>query len=146
MATEIWLKRSVDHLVPANAQSLELMRQIKDDRWVLASIRNPRNVKHHRKYWALIQAVFPHQDTWPTLKSFQRQMKKALGHGEWVTSKDGRREFIEDSIGFASMDQTEFEEFYKRAVEVILTRVLPGVDSDDLAREVDDILAGKRAA
>lgn len=146
MATELWLQRRMGHLVPANAQSAELLAKLPDDRWVLAEVRNPRNLKHHRKYFALLQAVYPHQSVWPTLRSFQRAMKKALGHGEWVTSSDGRQEFIEDSISFASMDQTEFEQFYDRAVEVILTKVLPNVDSADLEREVADILEGRKAA
>jgi hypothetical protein len=147
MAVELWLRRSMDHLVPANAEARELMRTIKDDRWVLCEVRNPRNVKHHRKYFALLQAVFPHQSQWPTFKSFQRQMKKALGHGEWVVSGDGKyKDFIEDSISFASMDQDEFEEFYSRALEIILTRILPSVDLDDLNREVADILEGRKAA
>lgn len=144
MATELWLQRRLGHLVPANSQSAELLAGLPNDKWMLATIRMPRNVKHHRKYWALMQAVFPHQSVWPTMKSFQRAMKKALGHGEWVASADGRKEFIEESISFANMDQSEFEQFYARAVEVILTKVLPNVDSEDLEREVAEILKGNR--
>lgn len=143
MATEIWLQRRLGHLVPANAQSAELLAALPADKWMLATIRMPRNVKHHRKYWALLQAVFPHQTTWPTMKSFHRQIKKAMGFGEWVEAENGKKEFIEDSISFASMDQTEFEQLYARLVELILTKVLPNVNSEDLEREVQDILRGR---
>lgn len=146
MATELWLIRRMGHLVPANAPSAESLAKLAANKWLLAEIRMPRNTKHHKKYFALLQAIFQHQDEYPTMRSLQRGMKKRLGFGEWVTLKSGEREFIEDSISFASMDQTEFDQFYERAVQVILTEILPGVDSRDLEREVQDILEGRRAA
>lgn len=146
MATELWLVRRMGHLVPANEQSAELLAKLPQDRWVLASIRNPRNLKHHRKFMALVQAVYPHQDMWPTFNSFRRALTAALGHGEVVTAKDGRKYIEAESISFASMDQTEFEEFYNKAVDLILTRILPAVNKDDLEREVNDILAGHKEA
>lgn len=143
---DLWLIRKMDMLVPANEQSLEALRKMKAGEWFRAEVKLPRNVKHHRKYFALLNAVFPHQTQWPTLKSFQRQMKKALGHGEWIVSGDGKhKDFIEESISFASMDQAEFEQFYERAVEIILTRILPAVAREDLDRQVAEIMEGRRA-
>jgi len=143
MASELWLVRRMGHLVPANAQSAEALDGLKEGEWYLASVRKPRNVKHTRKYFALLDAIFPHQKMWPTRASFKLQMKKALGLGEWVTSADGRKEFIEGSISFASMKQDEFEEFYDRALDVIQMRVLPGIDRADVEREINDILKGR---
>lgn len=147
MATEAWIIRTqLGHLVPANAQSKEALDKLPVNEWRLASIRLPRNVKFLRKWMALQAAVYPHQDEWPTFNSFKRAIKKALGLGEWVVSKSGHREFEEGSISFAKMDEDEFEQFYERGVELILTRVLPGVDREDLNREIEDILAGRKAA
>jgi hypothetical protein len=146
MATELWLSRRMDALVPANAQALESLRKLPADKWLLCELRMPRNVKHHRKFMAVLQAVYPHQDMWPTFNSFRKAFTAALGHGEVVTAKDGRKFIDADSISFATMDQTEFDEFYARAIEFVLTKVLPGVDSRDLEREVADILEGRKAA
>ena len=44
------------------------------------------------------------------------------------------------SISFAKMDQTEFESFYERAMDFLIAEVLPGIDSADLEREVQEII------
>lgn len=147
MAIEAWVTRSpLGHIVPANAQAEEALRAIPRDEWRLAVIRNPRNVKHHRKWFALLNAVYPHQTMWPTFPKFREKIQEALGLGEYHTNGMGQRYFEPDSISFANMDQDAFEDFYQRGVELILTRILPGVDNDDLTREVADILEGKKAA
>ena len=146
MATELWLTRRMDTLLPANTQCLEDMRKLPADKWLLAELRMPRNVKHHRKFMAVLQAVYPHQDMWPTFNSFRKAFTAALGHGEIVTAKDGRKFIDANSISFAAMDQVEFDEFYARAIDFVLTKILPGVNSRDLEREVADILEGRRAA
>lgn len=147
MAIEAWVTRSpLGHIVPANAQAEEALRAIPEDEWRLAVIRNPRNVKHHRKWFALLNAVYPHQTMWPTFPKFREKIQEALGLGEYHVNGMGQRYFEPDSISFANMDQDAFEDFYQRGVELILTRILPGVDNDDLTREVADILEGKKAA
>ncbi|MEL7452435.1 MAG: DUF1367 family protein [Pseudomonadota bacterium] len=146
MATELWIKRRLDHLVPANTQAHEAMEGLPQDEWYLATIRRPRNLGHHKKYMALLQVVYPHQDTWPTFTSFRKALACALGHGLVVKSKDGREIMDADSISFAKMDQDEFQQFYDRAIRLICERILPNVNSEDLEREVGDILSGRKAA
>ena len=143
---ELWVMRKLDHLVPVNAQALDDLRKLKAGEWYLSEIRKPRNVDHHRKFMAILQAVYPHQDMWPTFNSFRKAFTAALGHGEVVTAKDGRRYIDANSISFATMDQDEFSEFYDKAIDFVLTKILPGVDSRDLEREVQDILEGRKAA
>jgi hypothetical protein len=40
------------------------------------------------------------------------------------------------------MSQDRFEQWYDRALDVILTKILPGVDRQDLTDQVNQILAG----
>lgn len=144
--TELWLIRKLDMLVPANEQSLDELRKLKAGEWLLASVRKPRNVKHHRKWMALLQVCFPHQDMWPTFDSFRKAIQVALGHGEVVEAKDGRKYIEAASISFAKMDQTAFEEFYERGVKLVLEKILPGVSRADLDAQVHEILEGRKEA
>lgn len=141
---ELWLIRKMDMLVPANEQTLEALRKMKPGQWYRADIKMPRNVKHHRKYFALLGAVFPHQTMWPTFRKFRQKLEEALGHGEYHVNGRGERYFENESISFANMDQDEFEQLYERAVELILTRILPGVGRADLDRQVAEIMEGRR--
>ena len=141
---ELWLIRKMDMLVPANEQSLEALRRVPADKWVLVNLRQPRNVGHHRKFMAVLQAIYPHQDMWPTFNSFRKAFIAALGFGEVVTAKDGRKFIDADSISFASMDQAEFEQFYERAMLLVQTKILPGVGRADLDRQVAEIMDGRK--
>lgn len=106
----------------------------------------PRNVGHHNKFFALLNTVFPHQSVYPTFDTFRDAVSVALGYGDTVKLGDGRTIICAKSISFAKMDQVAFGEFYDRAVNLILTKILPHVDRADLEQQVHDILDGRSAA
>lgn len=136
------MRRQMGALRPIDAMGEEALADIPQNELVRVTIKRPRNVQHHRKFFALINAIFPHQTLYPTEEALLAAMKVALGFGQQVKLPDGRVIVIPRSISFAKMDQKSFAEFYDRALTLILTRILPGVNKKDLQREVDDILAG----
>jgi len=142
MATTVFLKRHLGALRAADRESEEALATIPHGVVVKAVISQPRNINHHRKYFALLNAVFPHQDLYPTMETFAAAMKCACGLGETVKLPDGRTMIVPGSIAFAKMDQAAFDQFYQRAEQVILTRILPSINKDDLTKEVNDIMAG----
>lgn len=146
MATDIFLKRRLGGLFPADAMSEAALLDMPANATVKARITVPRNIQHHRKFFALLQAVLPHQETYATLDALTAAMKVATGHGETVKLPDGRLVLVPGSISFAKMDQKAFEAFYDRAVDIILTRILPGIDRADIEAQVHDILNGRNVA
>jgi hypothetical protein len=78
------MKRNLSALVPDNRGSEELLRELPEGTTFKVTVVNPRNVKHHKKFFALLQAVYPHQKTYVTFESFHAAVKVALGHGETV--------------------------------------------------------------
>jgi hypothetical protein len=143
MSEIVFMRRKLGSLRPIDPTSAEILERIPQDEDVKVEITRPRNVRHHRKFFALLNAIYPHQDTYPTRDSFRAAISTALGFGETVKLPDGRTIIIPHSISFAKMDQSAFEQFYDRAVLLIMTRILPGVNRADLDREVADILAGR---
>lgn len=142
MSETVFMRRQLGSLRPVDPASAEALERIPAGQDVRVEITRPRNIQHHRKFFALLNAIFPHQSVYPTHKSFRAAMTVALGFGETYKLGDGRTIIIPGSISFDKMDQAEFEQFYDRAVELIVTRILPGVGRADLNREVSDIMAG----
>lgn len=145
MSEIVFMRRKLGSLRAIDPMSAEVLERIPQDEDVKVEITRPRNIKHHRKFFALLNAIYPHQHLYPTRDSFRAAMTVALGFGETVKLPDGRAIIIPHSISFAKMDQAEFEAFYERAVLLIVSRILPGVNRADLNREVEDILAGRAA-
>lgn len=145
MATEIYLKRGGGRsiLAAADKASQEYIANLPTDMTLKAVITIPRNYEHLSKFFALLDVVYEQQEVYATRISFRAAITVALGHGETVMLPDGRTIIIPKSISFAKMDQTEFNEFYDGAVRLILEKIIPGVNREELEREVLEILEGR---
>jgi hypothetical protein len=144
MALELLLVKEGSKLGAADSLSAEALDSIKKGEFVTTSIRRPRNLRHHKKLFALLNAVFPHQNQYATTQDLLSALKIAIGYFEQGKTVDGLPFVIPKSISFASLDQNGFEAVYERTVDVILTRILPNVNRDELTDQVNEILEGNR--
>ena len=143
MAEVALMRRHLGALRPTDIVGEEMLRGIKTGEVVEVTVKRKRNVGHLRKWFALLNVVFPHQDTYATMETFRAAITVALGYGETVKLPDGRTIIVPKSISFAKLDQKGFEELYDRAIHLILTRIVPGVGRADLEREVGEIITGR---
>jgi len=79
MSTEIRMRRVLNRLVPADKLSEDDLSTLSPDKVYDVKIWQKRNSDHHRKYFALVNAIFPHQKGWPTTKALHDQLKMAVG-------------------------------------------------------------------
>lgn len=86
---------------------------------VLVQIRQPRNIKHHRMYWAMVGAVVDATDRWPSSESLHRWIKWRLDMYRPVAVHDNLVILEWDATDFASMGQAEFKGFFDRAMTLI---------------------------
>lgn len=142
MSIEVLMVKEKGRLVPAEPMSAESIDGIKEGETVTCSIKRPRNPAHHRKLFALLNAVYPHQQLYPTVQELLQGLKIATGLFECGKTVDGYPFMVVKSISFVSMDQHSFSQWYDRAVDIILTKILPAVNRADLEAEVNSILAG----
>jgi hypothetical protein len=134
-------------LSPVDPHSAEIWADLPRGKVLGATIRQKRNVDHHRKFFALLNVVWPHQELYSTTDQLLDGIKLATGHTRDVMHPEtGERFLAPASIAFDKMDQGAFEQFYDRAVDLICRRIIPGVGRADLEREVNEILAGRSAA
>ena len=148
MAKDIFFTISpLGRFSPSDARSAELLEGLPRGKVMRASVTQPRNVNHHRQFFALLGAIFPHQELYPTTDDLLDGIKLAVGHTkEARNAETGEVMQAPASINFGAMDQDQFEQFYDRAVDLICRKIIPGLNRADLEREVNEILAGKGAA
>lgn len=124
-------------LRPADADAEAILRSISMGECVEVTVKRKRNPKHHRKLMALLNIVVENTDgRWPNIDALKEDLKMATGLFEKRVSISGKTYFIPKSISFASMDQAEFTKWYDQALDVIVTRIIPGLDRADLENEV----------
>lgn len=146
MAMDVLLVREGTRLAAADPISAELIAGIKHKETVTAVIRRQRNPKHHRMWWALVAAIYPHQVIYTDMKNLNNAIKIAVGHFDSGKTIDGIPWVSPKSISYAAMDQTAFASFFDRAVELVLTRIVPNTTRADLEAQLQDILDGSHRA
>ena len=136
MATGFFAKH-IGALRPADDDAESLLRTIAMGECVEVTVHRRRNPRHHRKLFALLKIVVENTDgRWPNVEALKEDLKMATGLFEKRVSISGKVYFVPQSLSFASMDQAEFSRWYDQAVDVIVTRIIPGLDRSELEREV----------
>lgn len=140
---EIYCRVTDYGLVPMYDSDLDEKHRLRNGTTVLCHISRPRNYEFHKKFFALIRltydnlperlvqmmSVYSESDMLDCLK---------LDLGLFSTVYHGGRQIVKlGSISFAAMDNTEFEQFYNRSVDIILHTYLRGTDRQALLDEVE---------
>ncbi len=134
MGSNVPVLRGADQL------AIDALAKMQDGEVTHLKITRPRNVRHHRKAFALLNLVFEAQEQYATLEDMLDDIKIALGHCRIFYGMGGAQRIIPSSISFSAMDQTSFEEFYRRMVDLILTKILPHANRADLEQRIFEIL------
>jgi hypothetical protein len=131
-------------LIPADADAEEMMSGIKNGVGVFVSVKEPRNYKHHQLMFVMLNKICENCLEWKDAHSLLDALKIEVGYVDRVKDLHGKIYLKPKSISFEKMDQTAFRRFYNRLVHVVCTQVIPGLDKEDLEREVNEMLADKR--
>lgn len=134
----LFLKRSLAGLVPADHSSEEMLNRIPLGEVVRATVRRPRNMKHHRLYWSMLTLICDNLDRVKP-ETLHDLIKLRTGHVRVFQTVKGPVE-MPGSISFDAMDQAAFREFFDRAVDFIVTDVMPALDRDDLLHELNSMM------
>lgn len=139
---EIWLSKQINGtLAPHDDYARERTRKLKVGVPVLADVRQPRNGKHHRKFWALVTTVWQATGDWGSPEELMDDLKIELGLcSERVCKRTGEIYKRPGSISYAEMDQLKFDEFYDRALAV-LCEMAGGIEETALRQAVLEQLA-----
>lgn len=131
-------------LVPMYDSDYDEKQRLKVGDTVLCSIKRPRNYEFHKKFFALLRLTvtnLPHLIQQQMQIFTEEDMLDCLkvDLGLYTTVLHGGKQIIKTgSISFAKMDESEFERFFQRSVDVILRIYLRGTDRQALIDEIDN--------
>ena len=148
MATEAILKvmQAKDGrvaIVPVGREGEDVLRPLIGHEVKASLVAKGRNLQRLRLFFALMNVVFPHQDLYPTVDKLRKAVLCAIGFCEIINLPDGREILAADSISFAKMQEPDFVNVLDRSIKLIYERILPGVPSDELIKQVNEILEGR---
>jgi hypothetical protein len=137
---DLYLIRTLTGFAAVDDAGKDLLRKIKIGKVVKCDVSQPRNIKHHRKFFALLNTVWTAAGDWPTVDDLLVELKIKLGiTREVVIRESGEVVKIVGSISFAAMDQEAFDTFYERAIQALCFMVGgmdPGMLRDEVMRNL----------
>lgn len=119
------------------------LETMKPGKWLRIEASSPRNGKHHRKMFALLQLVAENSETYNTVEKALVAVKLIVGHFEpAVHPQTGELIQVPKSIAYESMDQDAFEAFYSAALDGVLQHILPTMDRETADHLMEMIVEG----
>jgi hypothetical protein len=154
MAELICIRQPGGALHPATDEDSEALQKIKAGAAVRVEVKQIRNYKFHRKWFALAKYAF---DIWeetmppmeykgqpvmPEFDRFRRDLTILCGYFDAVYNVRGEVRVEAKSISFVGMDEATFEKLYSKTIDVILAKILggTGMTEDQLRGHVDNVL------
>lgn len=121
-------------LIPADQEARELQAKLEDGAAVFVQLWLPRNMKQHRKYFAVLRNVVEATGRWTSTEHLRRDILIALNRfDEEVNRLTGEVRQVPHSMAVASMPKAEFERLYEDTIR-LLTDAL-GCDPEMLIQE-----------
>lgn len=142
---ELYAVKKMGILRPYDKTDAEQVAKMREGEVYRVKVSMPRNIKFHKKFFALLALVFDNlpeeipaktPDGQPiqirTIDELLWHIKMQVGHYTQKVTLGGKVIYEADSISFAAMDEAQFSEFYNAAVDVIMKYFLPETNAEEL--------------
>jgi hypothetical protein len=151
MATKIAFVRAniagTSCFLPATEADKDELERLAFGEVYTAEFRKMRNWRFHRKFFALLGIAFDNMAddvrercNINTIDGMLIHLKITLGHYDLMVTLDGQPIYQPKSISFAAMDQLEFEKFYQRTIDVVISQYTVGMDQRRLEQMVGQVM------
>lgn len=137
--TDLFMRKTLTGLMPADDSSSEVLDKLRLGCVVQVKVSQPRNIQHHRLFFALVNKVFENQEIYPSRAALRAALTVAAGHAELV-KLDKSWIYVPKSIAFHKMDQTEFNDFFNRVCNVVCEKIIPNLDEAELRQEISQMV------
>lgn len=122
-----------NRLIAINDSDLEEIKKLKQNTEYKFSVIHPRNYLFHKKFFALLNLGFQNQEKIQHFEEYRAIKTMQAGFFRLVVTEKGKV-YLPESISFASMDELEFEQVYKKVLELITSEI--NVSSKDIEQEL----------
>jgi hypothetical protein len=129
-------------LQPTDDVGEQLLAKMRNGAFVVLDVKQPRNIQHHRLYWALVHLIHDNIDhrLFPSPDNVHDALKWAAGIRQTICFPI-TGEVVEQvgSTSFEKMDQTEFAAFFERACDLVAVHFVPGLTSPEVKKQISEM-------
>lgn len=132
------LVRTLAGWSPADDEAIRISRRWNVGETTTVDLKKSRNYKSLKRYWKLCEVVFNNSQQFKSKEQVHQFLKIKAGHSTQIIAKStGEVFYLADSIDYDTIDdEVEFQEIWRRVVDVVCEDILPGISRDELEYEV----------
>jgi len=112
------LKKIENALIPCDEDTVRAFNKLKIYDEIYVEYKPRRDMKFHKKYFALLNAVLINQEHYKSVDNIHEAVKYRAGYYETIIPLTGEPFIVTKSISFHTMDGMEFESFYNVAIDI----------------------------
>lgn len=136
----ILMQRRGAFLVPQAPIDGEMLEAFPAGKTLKVKVTQPRNVKAHRLYFAMLRLVADNLSVPVTTAALHEWVKLKTGVTAAIPLKSGNVDLVPGSIAFDQMDDDEFRSFLESAKTLIVEHLIPGLSKPALEAEARAML------
>jgi len=125
-------------LKPIDDEDIRKLKKIEEGEIVVAEYKLQRNIRFHRKLFALLDLMYTNDRLEITRELYRKEMLLACGYFDSYQGYDGEIRREPKSMSFASMDEDTFNSLYQDMLFVATQRL--GVDEGTITQELKNTL------
>ena len=130
------VKTAYSELKPAFGSDYEKFQKIPIDEPVVFKWTKQRNIKFHRKFFALLNMIFENQELYSNIDELRYDLTVEAGYYTIKTNFiTGEMTRSPKSISFDKMDDLEFSEFYNSFIDAVINWLK--WDKKDILQNID---------
>ena len=118
---KLFVIKQLDHtLKVAYNSDYDKIKKLKVGQEYQCEVKQPRNLKFHKKFFALVNMLFENQEIYNNPDRLRKDLIIEAGlYDEWADFQ-GVMQREAKSISFAKMTENEFSELYSKVIDVIV--------------------------
>lgn len=135
---KVTLARSLSGWTPSDDEAIRVSRRWSAGETVVVDLKKPRLKKSLNRYWKLCEVAFMNSQQFKSKEQVHQFLKLRSGHSTPIMAKStGEIFLVADSIDYDTVeDEAEFQEIWRRVIDVVCMDILPGVTQAELELEI----------
>lgn len=138
---KIVMQKRSGALYPSDETSQSYFNKIASCKNIFVRIQTPRNIKHHRKLFALLKLVVDNTECFESTKVLLNYIKLNIGYCEIHKIKIPNLDidtYIQypKSMDFSTMKQEDFNIFYDKAVDFIIKNIIQNITKEEIEKQI----------
>lgn len=129
----ILCRNTLTGLVPLYPHDFDERRKLRLGQDYEVEVKNPRNIKFHRKFMAMLNVGYENSKLDMPFESYRKYVTMKAGFFRAYTTPRGTF-YDAESISFSAMSQDQFEDVYSRVLDVIIKDL--GCTGEDIEEQI----------